>query len=256
MSKSDPIRENYYAAVERADQASDWLFYATAVLSIVSLFVEKGRYPLAYDTVQTSFAVCVVALFAIGLVSRVYWTPRAEDKRRQDFFACAYCVPLSHQKTDGYYNNGFTDPIERIAAQAMENSHFSKAIALSMARTERPKVMVYLAVWLICVLNRRADLGLVVAASQAVFSEQIVSKWFRLEWLRIRCERTYDEFHRIFQSKPSTPSTTFSALTLESLSNYESAKSTAAITLSSKLFHKLNDPLSAEWEQIKSDLGI
>ena len=41
MSKSDPIRENYYAAVERVDQAADALFYVTALFSIVSLLVEK-----------------------------------------------------------------------------------------------------------------------------------------------------------------------------------------------------------------------
>lgn len=254
MSKSDPIREKYYAAVEQVDKGSDGLFYATALLSIASLFIEQGTYPLAYDTVQTSFAVCVIALFIIGLVSRLYWTPRAEDKRRQDFFARACGVSLSHQKTDGYYNNDLSDPIERMAAQVMENSHFSKAIALRMARTERLKVVAYGTLWLLCVLNRQADLGLIVAASQAVFSEQILSKWLRLEWLRIRFEKTYDELHRMFQSKPSTP--TFKAQTLESLGMYETAKATAGITLSSKLFHKMNDQLSAEWEQIKVDLNI
>lgn len=254
MSKSDPIRTNYYDAVERADKASDVLFYLSAVLSIVSLFVEKATNPNVYDVVLTGFALSVVALFVIGLVSRLYWTPRAEDKRRQDFFASACGVNLSHQKTDGYYNNDFAKPIERMAAQVLENSHFSKAIALRMARTERVKVVVYGGVWLICVFNRYADLGLVVAASQAVFSEQILSKWLRLEWLRIRFEKTYDEVHRMFQSKPAT--LRFNAMTQESLGMYESAKATAGITLSSKLFLKLNDELSAEWEQIKTTLGI
>lgn len=254
MSKSDPIRKNYYAAVERSDKASDVLFYVTAILSIISLFVEKGTYPVAYEAIQTSFAVSVVALFSIGLVSRLYWTPRAEDKRRQDFFGSACGVNLSHQKTDGYYNNDLSNPIKRMAAQVMENSHFSKAIALRMAFTERLKVVVYLAIWIICMLSRHADLGLIVAASQAVFSEQIVSKWARLEWLRIRFEKTYDELHRMFQSNPSDSN--FTALTLESLGMYETAKATAAITLSSKLFHELNDELSAEWNQIKTDLGM
>lgn len=254
MSKSDPIRTNYYDAVERADNASDYLFFLSAVLSIASLFVEKSKTPIVYDVVLTCFALFVLTLFAIGLVSRLYWTPRAEDKRRQDFFANACGVSLSHQKTDGYYNNDITDPIKRMAAQLLENSHFSKAIALRMAKTERVKVFVYGAVWLICVFNRNADLGLLVAASQAVFSEQILSKWLRLEWLRIRFEKTYTEVYRMFQSKPTALQ--FNAMTLESLGTYETAKATAAITLSSKLFFKLNDELSVEWDQIKADLRI
>lgn len=254
MSRSDPIRTRYYDAVELVDKVSNWLFYASAALSIASLLVEKQTHPIAYDWILIFFAVAVAALFTISLVSRLYLTPRAEDKRRQDFFTSACGVSLTHEKTDGYYNNDFAEPIKRMAAQALENSHFSKAIALRMVRTERIKVIAYAVIWLVCVLNRQADLGIVVAASQAVFSEQVVSKWLRLEWLRIRFEKTYDDVYRLFQSNPAAPK--FNAMTLESLGMYETAKANAAITLSSKVFHRLNAELSAEWDQIKAELKI
>jgi hypothetical protein len=254
MSRSDPIRTRYYDVVEIADKVSDWLFYASAVLSVASLLVEKQVHPIAYNWILIFFAVAVAALFAVGLVSRLYLTPRAEDKRRQDFFTSACGVSLTHETTDGYYNNDFSEPIKRMAAQALENSHFSKAIALRMARTERMKVAVYAVTWLICVLNRQTDLGIVVAASQAVFSEQVVSKWLRLEWLRIRFEKTYDDVYRLLQSKPTASK--FNAMTLESLGMYETAKANAAITLCSKTFHRLNAELSAEWDQIKAGLKI
>jgi len=224
------------------------------MLSIVSLLVEKQAHPIAYDWVLIFFAVAVVTLFAIGLVSRLYLTPRAEDKRRQDFFSSACGVSLTHEKTDGYYNNDFTEPIKRMAAQVLENSHFSKAIALRMSRFERPKVAVYTLLWLVCLLHRQTDLGIVVAASQAVFSEQVVSKWLRLEWLRMRFEKTYDDVYRLFQSRLEAPK--FNAMTLESLGMYETAKANSAITLSSRLFRQLNADLSVEWERIKAELKI
>ena len=123
-----------------------------------------------------------------------------------------------------------------------------------MAWFERAKVIAYATLWLICMLNRQTDLGIVVAASQAVFSEQVLSKWLRLEWLRIRFEKTYDDVYRLFQAKPVV--TKFNAMTLESLGMYETAKANGAVTLSSKLFHRMNDDLSKEWEQIKINLGI
>lgn len=254
MSRSDPIRVRYYDAVELADKSSDWLFYVGAVLSIVALLVEKSAHPIVYDWVLILFAVAVVALFAIGMVSRLYLTPRAEDKRRQDFFGSACGVSLTHEKTDGYYNNDFVEPIKRMAAQVLENSHFSKAVALRMAKFERAKVAIYALIWLICLLNRQTDLGIVVAASQAVFSEQVVSRWLRLEWLRMRFEKTYDDVYRLFHSKPAAPK--FNAMTLESLGMYETAKANGAITLSSRVFHQLNAELSAEWERIKVELKI
>mgnify|MGYP000886457420 CR=1 FL=1 len=254
MSRSDPIRTRYYDAVELADKVSDWLFYATAALSIASLLVVRQEHPRAYEWILIFFVVAVATLFAIGMFSRLYLTPRAEDKRRQDFFTSACGVNLTHDKTDGYYNNDFSEPIKRMAAQVLENSHFSKAIALRMVRIERTKVLIYGATWLVCVLNRQTDLGIVVAASQAVFSEQIVSKWLRLEWLRDRFEKTYDDVYRLFQSKPTAPK--FNAMTLESLGMYETAKANGAVTLSSGVFQRLNPELSAEWEHIKTGLGI
>jgi hypothetical protein len=254
MSRSDPIRARYYEAVELTDKVSDGLFYTGAILSIVSVLVEKQAHPNAYDFVMSAFAITVIALFALGLVSRLYLTPRAEDKRRQDFFSSACGVGLTHEKTEGYYNNDFVESIKRMAAQVLENSHFSKAVALRMARVERAKVAVYALAWLLCLLNRQTDLGIVVAASQAVFSEQVVSRWLRLEWLRIRFEKTYDDVYRLFQSKPAA--SRFNAMTLESLGMYETAKANGAITLSSKLFRQLNDELSAEWERIKNELKI
>jgi hypothetical protein len=254
MSRHDPIRKRYFDHVETADKVSDGLFYAGAALSLVSLLADKQTHPTAYDAILTIFGVVVVGLFSIGLASRLYLTPRAEDQRRKDFFSSACGVSLTHQKTDGYYNNDLTEPIKRMAAQVLENSLFSKAIALRMVRIERIKVVVYGVAWLICLLCRQTDLGIIVAVSQAVFSEQLISRWFRLEWLRMRFERTYDDMYRTFQSNSSSQD--FSAQTLDSLGMYETAKANGAITLSSRIFQELNPSLSREWEEIKVELKI
>lgn len=254
MSRSDPIRARYYEAVERADKVSDGLFYSSAILSFASLLVEKHAHPAIYDWVMILFALAVIALFVVGLTCRLYFVPRAEDKRRQDFFTNACGVGLTHEKTDGYYNNDLLEPIKRIAAQVLENSHFSKAIALRMAHAERIKVLIYAILWVVCLFYRQSDLGIVIAASQAVFSEQIMSKWLRLEWLRTRFEKTYDDVYRLFQSKPAEPK--FRAMALESLGMYETAKANGAIILSSGVFRRLNAGLSAEWDRIKAELRI
>lgn len=253
MSRSDPIRINYFDALEKTERCADGLFYVAAALSIISLLVDKST-PVLYDIVLTVFAMTVFGLFWIGLAIRLYLMPRAEDMRRRDFFGSACDVSLSHQKTDGYYNNEFTEPIRRMAAQVFENSHFSKAIARRMAKAERMKVVAYAAIWLAFVVFRRVDIGVVIAVSQAVFSEQVLSKLIRLEWLRGRFEKTYETMYNLFQGKMAKAQ--FNAITLDTLSMYETAKSNAAITLSSKIFGEMNDELSKEWEQIQSTLKM
>ncbi|WP_431821294.1 hypothetical protein [Burkholderia sp. F1] len=254
MSNADPIRKRYFDDVERADTATDRLFYCGAVLSVLSLLLDKSVYPRIYDWVQVGFLIDAIALFAVGQLSRLYLTPRAEDKRRQDFFGCAFDVSLSHEVTDGYYNNDARDPNRKLAAQLLENSLFSKTIALSMARVERIKLLVYAVLWLVCVINRQSDLGVILAASQVIFSEQLISRWLRLEWLRMRFEKTYDDVYRLFQSRPAA--STFAAMVLDSVTSYEAAKSTAGITLSSGTFDKLNSSISQEWISIKSLLKL
>ena len=254
MSRSDPIRTNYFDAVQKAEKVTDWLFYLNALLSFCTLLVEQKTHPNVYDVVLLLFSISVVAMFALGMMLRLYLTPRAEDKRRQDFFRSACNVNLFHQQTDGYYNNDFKDPIKRMAAQVLENSLFSKEIALRMARRERVKVAVYALIWFVLLYNRRTDLGWIVAASQAIFSEQILSKLFRLEWLRIRFEKTFDDVFRLFQTKPSVAQ--FNAHALDALSMYETAKANAGITLSSTIFDDLNPTLSTEWDKVKATLKI
>lgn len=219
-----------------------------------SCSIDSERYPIRYEWTLIAFAINVIVLFVSGLVLRLYLIPRAEDKRRKDFFSSACNVALTYERTEGYYNNDFTQPIKRIAAQVLENSHFSKSITGHMARRERIKIVVYASLWVMCVVNRQTDLNVIVAASQAVFSEEILAKWVRLEWLRTRFEQTYEDVYRLLQTQPAM--TKYNAIALDAMAMYETSKANAAITLSNKVFQKLNPRLSEEWNTIKSALGI
>lgn len=254
MSKRDPIRSRYYQPLELAEHFCDVLFYVGALLSIAVLFIERGEHPGVYNAAQIAFSIDVLALFVLSITIRLYFGPRAMEQRAKDFISAACDVNLTHERTDGYYNNTQADPLHRVAAQVLENTHFTKIIALRMAQTERMRVGIYIALWLVCVMLRRSDLGLVAVASQAIFSEQIVSRWLRLEWLRAQCEKIYESVFKLIQSKPETRQ--FNAMALEALTLYETTKANATITLSTKLFDKLNDGLTAEWKAIKASLNI
>lgn len=253
--RSDPIRARYYAALTRAEFWGDCAFWVTAVLSLVVLFVSEKDYPKVFRTLNVAFAVAVFTVFAIGLLTRIYWMPRALHARIQNFFGVAFNAPLTHMQTVGYYNNSQTEPIRRIAAMTMENAFFSKSIALRMLHSERARAAVYVLVYLTALTNRTTEIGLIVGLSQIVFSEQVIVKWIRLEWLRQRCERTYDSLWQLFHSAPPLKAV-FDAQALTALTGYETAKANAAITFPDKLFDKMNASLSTEWDQIRRQLSL
>lgn len=253
MAKHDPIRKEFFAPIEQCEVASDWLFYIGAALSVGALFVDQNQ-KVVYDSVSALFAISVIAGFVIGLVLRLYLLPRAEDRRRRDFFANAHGVNLASDTTSGYYNNDQTDALRRTAAQLLEDSLFTKSISRRMVKKERIRSGAYTLVWLACVVSRRTDMGLVLVASQAVFGEQILAKWLRLEWLRMRSEEVYDSIYGSLAQK--SPKSTFAAKVNEALAKYETSKASAAITLSSKVFEKLNPELSLKWEKMRKTLGV
>ncbi len=254
VSRHDPIRDGYYKPLEIAEGALNFLFFVTALLSFAVLLLDKNSYSVLYEIIENLFVIAVTAVFSLGIGVRLYWTPKAEDQRRLDLLSNSYSLPLTHEQTAGYYNNDETAPIKRLGLSVMENSFFSKAITLEMAKIERIKIVLYAIIFFITILYRSTDLAIITTAAQVVFSEQIVARFFRLEWLRARCDATYQGLYNLFQNKPKQ--SIFNAKILEYFSFYESSKSNAGILLSEKIFKKLNYRLSGEWSAIKSLLGL
>ena len=255
-SKSDPISDRYYRPLELAEICSDCLFWIVAFLSLLALALERSVQPMLYDFVQGGFVISVLVLFFLSQMVRLYWTPRAENKRRQDLLSYSFSVEITHEQTSGYYNNDETRHFKKLCVALLENSFFSSRITLKMAHFERLKIVFYSTVWILALLNRSSDLALSAVLAQALFSEQIVAKWMRIEWLRMRFEYTYDSLYRLIQLTKKFDNVDFIVRVIEAFVEYESSKGHGNTILSQKVFDQLNPSLSEEWKQIKASLKI
>lgn len=254
VEKSDPIRERYYRPLEIAERWSDVFFYVSAGLSLLALLVDRTKLPTAYDIIHSLFVLSVAAVFILGWAIRFYFTPRAQAKRYQDFLSHAYGVSLTDGQTSGYYNPGVEEPGKRLAAQLLENTLYSTDTIQQMARIERIKVVIYAVVLAWVLLNRSTDLSIIAVIAQIIFSEQILSKWLRIEWARKEFEGVYEALYRLIQSKPEPMP--FSAMSQELLGRYETAKANACVTLSHTIFSKRRPRNMAEWQRIRMTLGL
>jgi hypothetical protein len=248
--RSDPVGERYFRPLRIADTTADWLFWIAAALSFAVILIDKETAPKWYNTANIAFVLAVVAVFIIGIVCRLYLSPRAEDGRRRDLFTNSFDIDLTHETTTGYYNNDETNSFRRLALSVMESSFFTNRICQAMLHRTRIATAAYLAAWLYLVLSRETDLGLVAAAAQALFSEILLSKWLRLEWLRRRSEEVCTHLGQLLKTARSFNKELTRAQAVEYVSYYETSKSNAGIVLSDAIFTKLNPSLSAEWECI------
>lgn len=253
-TKIDTIREKFYGPLELAENCEKLLFYVSAILSLIIPLVDKLQYPKFYSISQIVFLLAVIILSMSSLVIRLYFAPRAQESRYKDFLSHAFNVPLNDEQTSGYYNNDLINPSRRIAAQTLENSFYSKNIILEMAKLERVKVAVYVLIWLVAIFNRNTTLSFIAIAAQLIFSEQLLSYWFRLEWLRIKFENSYDDLFKLLQSGAKKSS--FDIGALEIMGKYEMAKANASVTLSSRIFNEKSEKLDKKWEKIRIKLGI
>ncbi|WP_143535301.1 MULTISPECIES: hypothetical protein [Rhizobium] len=256
MTRNDPIGPEFYVPLRTAEKVSDAAFYLAAALSIAVLLVDKTSQPKVYGAIQASFAVAVVGMFVSGIVIRTYFASRAHSSRFADFVSSAFSVPLVPSPSQGYYNPPQGDAFLRIGASVLENALFTKSILVGMLRFERTRICVYVLVWLWAAVYRATDLELLALAAQVLFSEQLLSRWVRMEWLRSRVERLYDDLYALIQSTSEFRSKEFRARVIESLIRYETSKAQAGLSLSSRVFNKLNPELSQKWNSLCDQLGI
>ena len=253
-NKIDPIRDKYFAPLEKAEKWSARLFYATALVSLAVPLIDSSTYRAAYTFAQVLFGALAVAGVVLGLATKLYWAPRAAEKRISDFVSAALAVNLTPERTQGYYNNSEKDPIRKTALQVLENSWFTKEIARLMCVRRRAVVSAYAVLWIVVIANRSTPIDLVSVGCQVLFSEGIISSVIRLEWLRAKTEKIFDAmFRHLSVSNATTPA--FVASVLEFLVCYENHKATSNVTLSTEIFNANNTRLSAEWDRMRASLG-
>nr|WP_315219917.1 hypothetical protein [uncultured Duganella sp.] len=250
----DPIRTNYFDIIEDVDKWANRLFLLGALLSIASTFIPETRFPTAFSWVQIFFLVTVLGLFVIDLAVKLYLSPRAADARAQDFLSHAYGQNLSTTRTQGYYNNNAPPGMHKIAAQTFENALFTKEISRSMFKRQIPWVAFYVAIFAVGLACRDTPVTLWCASAQVLFGEQIIVRFARLSWLRARAESIFGELQQLYFTPPS--GVAFDTIAMDAYTRYESSKSTAGITLSSRIYEELNPQLTVEWDRLRGIYGI
>ncbi|WP_423368602.1 hypothetical protein [Burkholderia sp. LMG 32019] len=252
VNRQDPIRERYYSPLERAEFWGNLIFIFATGISIFLVTVSRESNIKLYNLLQMMLVVLAFVSFSIGVVARLYFFPRATQARAADQLSNSFGVPLAQHSTTGYYNNPLANGHSRLAATTLENCFFSMEIVKEMCLWTRVQALAAIVVFIF--MLREDDLAFAAIAAATIFGEQIVVRCIRLEYFRSRCEMVYERLYSLFLNKPGD--TIFNATAIEQFNVYESTKSVAAVTLSSRIFSKMNDALTIEWEARRRALNI
>lgn len=248
--------EKYYKPIENIDEWNNWIFWVSAILSIAVFFKNQIPWSNLQNLPETLFIVTAIAHLGLSLYARFYLLPLAEHKRRKQLLSDSFAVPLITEITQKYYNNEVSPSVARLGANVLENTLFAKTITYKMAFRERIKIFAYFVIWILALVWRSTDLGLLVIVTQTLFSSEIIENWIRLELLHRETEKIYDELYDKFLHKISLLSSDGIASVLDAFATYESVKSMTGIRQLRSIFLAINPELSNEWDTIRARLEI
>ncbi|WP_079708055.1 hypothetical protein [Paraliobacillus ryukyuensis] len=247
--------DKYYKTVNTSSFINMLLFWATIILSLVIHFVTKPEWETWINVVFIFFSLL---FFLVNNILTIELIPRAEKKRKTHLLSNSLNVPLDNERTNLYYNNLHSSSILRLGLNVFENALFSFKVSEKMLLRERTKVFLYITLWVLLLLIRQTQVELLSIIAQTLFSTSLLSNWIRLELYKREMEQTFEKCRSLFLQKNKqeiVPNTTVAEI-LDLTIGYESLKARMGISLSTRVFQKINPEVSKEWERIKGDLEI
>lgn len=236
----------------RATTAGSWIFYGVTVISAVLLIFPNPALPPFLHPVLVAAAAASVVTTVIAAILQT----RGNRLLRESQLADALNSGLATRPREGYYNNDLSPGVDRLAVTTLENTLFSAAVAERMLQAERLKNGIYLLVLILLMVSRGTNTELLLLLAQTVFSADLILNWIRLEVFRARTAAVHARLKDTFLHKNGSGDNNRLAIMLAAFAEYECAKDAAAMPLDSKVFHKMNPKLTAEWEQLKKQLGL
>lgn len=254
QSRVDEV-SRYYDPAVKIELTGKYLFALIAIISLLMPYANKLD-ASAQNYLQAVFISIVAVYFTLAQIPRFYLVPRAERMRRKQLLSNSFGTALSLDMTSLYYNNAYSPSLIRLGANVMENSFFSKEVSGKMLIKSRFVTGAYAIAWLIAITLKHNNLEVLISITQLVFSAEIIAQWMNLEFLHFRYERIFEQLHAHFLHEIGEESHRAVATIIDAFVEYEAAKSSAGLLLSSKIFFKLNPMLTARWDQIRKDLKI
>lgn len=252
MARYDSLDMKYKPIIV-LNKYTNRLFWISAFLSLVLYYLRSPKEIAQFFTII--YIVATIAYFSISSVLNIYLIPRVENMRRRHLLSNSFGIALDTEVTHCYYNNNLDPSIIKLGANILENSFFAKSVTARMLVFERTKVVIYLIIWIIAMLLRDVDINLISIVAQTLFTSTIISNYLRLESLRAENERIWEELYSLYLTKGISSNIMIPKI-LDNVIRYEAAKAYSGIIQSTRIFNKLNEDLSLQWNDIRSNLNI
>lgn len=221
------------------------LFFGIIVITIINIFLTNEY--IIYLLIILNLVYVAISLYDDMIVKN-----NAESERRKTLLAHAFSINITPKKTNGYYNNEFSPSVKKLGVDSFESTLFTKKSLSLMILSEGIKTFIIFIIWIIIITKFKND-ELFYNLTQTFFSVEVLLKFIKIIYYYVNVSKIYDNFYQLFVTRKYNEKKD-QALVLKYVMDYECLKTYCHTLLSSKIFEKINDDVSIEWDNIKKDI--
>lgn len=245
--------ENYFKTVNVISKVSTFLFWLSLFCSYAIFFISDNA--MINHAITIVFIILTILYFIFSNFLSIFLLRNAQSIRRVHLLSDSLGVKLDDEETSLYYNNSLKPSILRLGMNVFENTLFTSRTTKEMVKIERGKVLIYLFIWLLLVLERDTNLNLIATIAQTIFTTGILVSWIKLEVLSYSSEKLFEDFRQLFLTNGLKSNKKVTATILNLVLRYETTVASMGVNMSSKtFFKKINPSVTIEWENIKNNI--
>jgi hypothetical protein len=255
MNNIVPFKRDFKRA-KQFDRFNSYFLYISTFLLVVGFILKKipTMDEKIASNIETANAILIVAIFFLGiLVDYIY--RNAENLRRLDLIDNSFGTRLSEKKSKDYYTNDDTDfGFKKVGINNYESSFFTYNILKEYINKERIKAgVISISFFLLAVCGYDKILILILQLS---IPFTLISRLYKTEVLYCCSKSVCDNYRSIFDKAEELSETKFHAEIVKNLLVYESNLAWSNILLDDATYHRMNEALSAEWDDIKARYNL
>lgn len=255
MNNTVPFKSDFKRA-KQLDKWNNYFLYTSTFLLIAGFTIKK--FPVINENfasnIETANAVLIVVIFFLGMIVDFIYR-NAENLRRLDLIDNSFGTRLSEKKSKDYYtNDDIKYGYKKVGVNNFESAFFTYRILKESINKERVKVGIIAILFFLLAIYGYDKVFILVLQLSIPFS--LISRLYKTEVLYCGSKSVCDNYRSIFDKAAELNEIKFHAEIIKNLLVYESNLAWSSILLDDKTYHKMNDSLSKEWDEIKDEYGL
>lgn len=261
MEEAKRPQKNSFELIVRLKTLNSILMYAIFIASVISPFLTEKHlfYGIQVKVILGTLNFVGMILFAgfTFIVDYVLF-PNSEKIRRADFIDNSLGSRLNISQSENYFSNDEkSQGVYKAAVNLFENSLFTLRISKKMQFGIIVKSLMFIIIVIILAVQGFKDSNYAIPFLRLFLSANILGELVKLLLFVSRNETYFNDLVTLFNNKDfKTDTLKYLPQFLKTYSDYETNLAWGTILLDSKIYNKLNAPLSEEWEKIKKQFDI